>query len=70
MILFFGNFQEDRLAPSGTSLASSLGLDYPGLDVPDWVIVKLGPLAAKGDITAGEFKTALEYVLEHVLEHS
>ena len=34
------------------------------MDVPDWVIVKLGPLVAKGDVTVGEFRTALGYVLE------
>ena len=55
---------------SGAQLLASLEPDYPGLDVPDWVMTELGPLVAKDDITVGEFKTALEYVLEHVLEHS
>ena len=51
-------------------LLASPGLDYPGIDIPSWVMTELGPLAARGDVTAGGFKTALEYVLEHVLEHS
>ena len=39
------------------------GICYPGADIPAWVMTELGPLVAKGDVTAGEFKTALEYVL-------
>ena len=35
-----------------------------GADIPSWVMTELGPLVAKGDITVGEFKTALQYVLE------
>ena len=45
-------------------LLDLLGLDYPGADIPNWVMTELGPLAAKGDVTVDEFKTALEYVLE------
>ena len=44
-------------------LPASLGLNYPGIDTPSWVMTELEPLAAKGDITAGEFKTTPEYVL-------
>ncbi len=51
-------------------LLAVLNLDYPGADIPGWVMTELGVLAARGDVTVGEFKTALEYVLEHVLEHS
>ena len=44
-------------------LLASPGLDYPGIDIPSWVMTELGTLAARGDVTAGEFKTAPEYVL-------
>ena len=44
-------------------LPASPGLDYPGIDIPSWVMTELGMLAARGDITAGGFKTAPEYVL-------
>ena len=58
--------QDSSPNPSPTpSCWQSLGLDYPGADIPSWVMTELGPLAAKGDITVDEFKTALEYVLEH-----
>ena len=50
---------------SDAQLLASLRLDYPGMDIPNWMMTELGPLAAKGGITAGEFKTALEYVLEN-----
>ena len=44
-------------------LLAPLGPDYLGADIPEWVMTKVGVLTAKGDITAGEFKTALECVL-------
>ena len=46
-------------------LLASLGLDYPGTDIPGWVMTELGPLAAKGHVSMDEFMTALEYVLNH-----
>ena len=64
-IRMWSGFEPESI--SDAELLEVLGLDYPGVDVPDWVMTELGPLAAKGDITAGEFKTALEYVMEHVL---
>ena len=67
-IRMWSGFEPESI--SDAQLLASLGLDYPGVDIPGWVMTELGPLVAKGDITAGEFKTALEYVLEHVLEHS
>ena len=45
-------------------LLVSLGLDYPGADIPSWVMTELGVLAAKGLVTVEEFRTALEYVLD------
>ena len=44
---------------------SELDDDYPDADIPDWVMTKLGVLVAKGDVTAGEFMLALQYVLEN-----
>ena len=44
-------------------LLALLGLDYPGVDIPNRMMTKVGVLAAKDDITAGEFKTAPEYIL-------
>ena len=48
---------------SDAQLLVSMRLDYPEIDIPSWVMTELGPLAARGDITAGGFKTAPEYVL-------
>ena len=61
-IRMWSGFEPESI--SDAQLLASLGLDYPGMDIPSWMMTELGPLAAKGDITAGEFKTALEYVLE------
>ena len=47
-------------------MLASLGLDYPDADIPDWVMTELGVLAAKGDVTVGEFMLALQYVLENL----
>ena len=60
-IRMWSGFEPESI--SDAQLLASLGLDYPGADIPAWVMTELGPLAAKGDVTAGEFKTALEYVL-------
>ena len=48
---------------SDAQLPASPGLDYPGIDIPSWVMTELGTLAARGDVTVGRFRTALEYVL-------
>ncbi len=50
---------------TGARLLDSLGLDYPGVDIPSWVMTELGPLVSKGSVTVDEFKAALEYVLEN-----
>ena len=64
-IRMWSGFEPESITDA--ELLEALGLDYPGADVPDWVMTELGPLAARGDITVDEFKAALEYVLEHVL---
>ena len=50
---------------SDAELLASLGLDYPGAQIPDWVMTNLGPLVVNGQVTLDEFTTALEYVLEN-----
>ena len=35
-------------------------------DIPGWVLTQLGPLAARNLITAEEFRTALQYVVENL----
>ena len=41
-----------------------LNLDYPGVDIPDWMMTELGALVSNGDVTVEEFRTALIYMLE------
>ena len=62
-IRMWSGFEPESI--SDIQLLASLNLDYPGADIPSWVMTELGPLASKGDITVEQFKTALEYVLEH-----
>ena len=62
-IRMWSGFEPESI--SDAQLLASLGLDYPGAVIPNWVMTELGPLVAKGDVTTGEFKTALEYVLEN-----
>ena len=60
-IRMWSGFEPESI--SDAQLLASLGLDYPGADIPAWVMTELGPLVAKGGVTVDEFKTALEYVL-------
>ena len=60
-IRMWSGFEPESI--SDAQLLASLDLDYPGADIPSWVMTELGPLASKGEITITEFKTALEYVL-------
>ena len=62
-IRMWSGFEPESI--SDAQLLESLGLDYPGADIPSWVMTELGPLAAKNLITIDEFRTALQYVLEH-----
>ena len=59
----WSGFEPESIADA--QLLVSMRLDYPGIDIPNWVMTELGTLAARGDVTAGGFKTALEYVLEN-----
>ena len=56
---------EPELATDAQLLAS-LDLDYPGAEIPNWMMANLGPMVSLGDITVGEFVTALEYVLDTI----
>ena len=60
--MWFG-FEPESI--SDAQLLASLGLGYPGANIPDWVVAGLGVLVARGDITVNEFKTVLEYVLDN-----
>ena len=62
-IRMWSGFEPESM--TDVDLLALLGLDYPGADIPGWVMTELGVLVSKGDVTAGEFKTALEYVLEN-----
>ena len=60
-IRMWSGFEPESITDA--QLLASLNLDYPGADIPSWVMTELGPLVVKGGVTVGEFKTALEYVL-------
>ena len=61
-IRMWSGFEPESITDA--QLLTSLGLDYPGVDIPKWVMTELGPLVANGGIGIDEFKTALEYILE------
>ena len=61
-IRMWSGFESESITDS--QLLVSLELDYPGADIPEWVMTELGVLVAKGEVTVDEFRTALEYVLE------
>ena len=65
-IRMWSGFEPESITDAG--LLDALGLDYSGggADIPSWVMTELGPLAAKGEITVSEFRTALEYVLDYM----
>ena len=62
-IRMWSGFEPESITDA--QLLASLGLDYPDVDIPNWVMTKLGVLIAKGDVTVDEFMLALQYVLEH-----
>lgn len=62
MLLFFTPVHADD-----SFMLSSPILDYRGVVMHDWMMIKLGPLAANGEITVYEFKTAPVWVLEDIL---
>ena len=61
-IRMWSGFEPESITDA--QLLAVLGLDYPWSGHPiGWVMTELGPLVANGDVTVGEFRTALEYVL-------
>ena len=62
-IRMWSGFEPESMTDS--QLLASLGLDYPGADIPSWVMTELGVLVANGDVTVDGFVTALTYVLEN-----
>ena len=63
-IRMWSGFEPESITDA--QLLASLGLDYPGADIPNWMMTELGVLATRGEVTADEFRTALQYVLERV----
>ena len=57
-IRMWSGFEPESITDA--QLPASLGLDYPGTDIPSWVMTELGVLAARGDVSIDEFRTALE----------
>ncbi len=62
-IRMWSGFEPDSMTDA--QLLASLGLDYPGADIPSWVMTELGALVANSDVTVDEFVLALTYVLEN-----
>ena len=62
-IRMWSGFEPESITDA--QLLAPLGLDYPGMDIPGWVMTELGSLVAKGDVTVGQFKMALAYVLDN-----
>ena len=60
-IRMWSGFEPESITDA--QLLASLGLDYPGVDIPSWVMTELGVLVSNGEVTVEQFKTALEYVL-------
>ena len=65
-IRMWAGFEPESITDA--ELLAALGLNYQGggADIPPWMMTELGPLVAKGEITVGEFRTALEYVLDYM----
>ena len=62
-VRMWSGFESESI--SDAQLLASLGLDYPGIDIPNWVMTELEPLVVKGSVEIDEFKVALQYVLEN-----
>ncbi len=57
----------DPQSISDSELLESIGLDYPGADIPDWVMTDLAVLVIGGDLTIDTFKIALVFVLDTIV---
>ena len=62
LIRMWSGFESESLTDA--ELLESLNLDYPGVDIPNWMMTDLGALVSTGDVTVEEFRTALVYMLE------
>ena len=65
LVRMWSGFESEMITDEQLLVSLGLDDDYPDADIPDWVMTELGVLAAKGDVTVGEFMLALQYVLEH-----
>ena len=63
-IRMWSGFEPESITDA--QLLALLGLDYPGVNIPNWVMAELGPLAAKERITVDQFVLALTYTLENL----
>ena len=61
-IRMWAGFEPESLTDA--SFLTMIDLDYPDVDIPDWVMTDLGVLTAKNLVTVDEFKVALVYVLD------
>ena len=65
IIRMWSGFESEMI--TDTQLLDLLGLeDYQDVDLPDWMMNKLGVLVAKGDVTTDEFLTSLAWVLDNL----
>ena len=62
LIRMWSGFASESITDA--ELLASLDLDYPRVDIPDWMMTELGVLVSNGEVTVEEFKTALVYMLE------
>ena len=62
-IRMWSGFEPESITDA--QLLALLGLDYPGVNIPNWVMTELGPLVAKERITVDQFVLALTYILEN-----
>ena len=62
LVRMWSGFESESLTDA--ELLGSLNFDYPGVDIPNWMMTELGALVSTGDVTVEEFRTALVYMLE------
>ena len=49
---------------SDSQLLAALGLDYPNVEIPDWIMTQLAVHVIQGNITVDEFVSALVFILD------
>ena len=64
-IRMWAGFEPESLTDAG--FLTMIDLDYPDVDIPDWMMTDLGVLTVKDLVTVDEFKVALVYVLDSMI---